>query len=184
MDTKPLLTLLETIKINSSQIWIKCGLTWNDGHVCHFQHDPHFEPLVFKFLFLHLANSLHLFQDLIKDYNFAQGTHLKLCLRYKWQASKVGTLKQLQDHMTYVILQTYTILNTTTTLLLLLTYDCNPPKRFEKFKNNFLSGILSNSLWAEENLMPMLVLERTKSKFWHPTASLHPPLTSPPLAKH
>ena len=152
--------------------------------MCHFQHDTHFEPLVFKFLFLHLANSLHLFQDLIKDYNFAQGTHLKLCLKFKWQASKVGTLKQIQDHMTYVILQTYTILTTTTSILLLLLYVYTPPKIISKFQSNFLSAIFTNTWWAGTELMPMLVLERTKSKFWHPTASLHPPLTSPPLAKH
>jgi hypothetical protein len=76
MDTKHLLTPLESNKLNSNQIWIKIELTYDYGHMWQFQHDTHFEPLVFNFLFLHLANSLHLFQDLIKDYNFAQGTHL------------------------------------------------------------------------------------------------------------
>ncbi len=94
MDTKHLLTLLETIKLNSNQIWTKYELTCDYGHVWQFQHGTHFEPLVFNFSFLHLANSLHLFQDHIKDNNFAQNTHPKLCLIFKLEASQVGTLKQ------------------------------------------------------------------------------------------
>jgi hypothetical protein len=94
MDTKHLLGLLETIKLNSNQIWTKYELTWNDGHVWQFQHDTHFESLVFEISLLHLANSLHLFQDNIKDNNFAQNTYPKLCLIFKLEASQVETLKQ------------------------------------------------------------------------------------------
>jgi hypothetical protein len=50
--------------------------------------------------------------------------------------------------MTYVILQTYTILTTTTSILLLLLYDYTPPKIFSNFKIYLLAGITTNTLQA------------------------------------
>jgi hypothetical protein len=50
--------------------------------------------------------------------------------------------------MQNVILHLNSILTTTTTKMLHFIYDCNPPKRFAKFKNKFLAGILSNTLLA------------------------------------
>jgi hypothetical protein len=82
-----------------------------------------------------LANSLHLFQDLIKDNNFAQDTHLKLCLVFKLQASQDETLKQNQDYVHFEILQTNSILSTTTTIMLQLLYKITPPKFIEKFES-------------------------------------------------
>jgi hypothetical protein len=76
------------------------------------------------------------------------------------------------------ILQFNSILISTTTILLHLIYDYNPPTRFAKFKNKFLSGISSNTCEAGLEFMPMLVFEKTKSKFWHPTAPMEPQLTS------
>jgi hypothetical protein len=144
-----------------------------------FQQDTHFEHLVFNFFFLHLDNSLYLFQDLIKDYNFAQGTHLKLCLKFKWQASKVGTLKQIQDHMTYVILQTYTILTTTTSILLLLLYVYTPPKIFSNFKINLLAGITTNTLQAGSNLEPIPIFTMDQVQPCTPSASMYPSASLP-----
>jgi hypothetical protein len=48
------------------------------------------------------------------------------------------------------------ILITTTTNILHLIYDYNPPKRFAKFKNYFLSGISSNTFRAGYQIEPML----------------------------
>jgi hypothetical protein len=76
------------------------------------------------------------------------------------------------------ILQTNSKLNQTTTILLHLIYDYNPPKRIAKFKNKFLSGIISNTLYAGYQFMPMLSFEETKSKLWLSSASLELPLTS------
>jgi hypothetical protein len=83
----------------------------------------------------------------------------------------------MQDHMHFGILQTNSKLNQTTTILLLLKYVYNPPKRFSKFKNYFLAAICSNTLQAWNQIEPMLVLERTKSKLWPSSDALAPPLT-------
>jgi hypothetical protein len=57
--------------------------------------------------------------------------------------------------MHFEILQTNSKLNQTTTILLHLIYDYNPPKRIAKFKNIFLSGIMSNTFRAGTDLMPI-----------------------------
>jgi hypothetical protein len=62
----------------------------------------------------------------------------------------------MQDHMQNVILHPNSILTTTTTKMLHLIYDCNPPKSFAKFKNNFLSGITTNTWQARLKLEPIL----------------------------
>ena len=126
-------------------------LTCDDGHMCHFYPDGHFEPLDFYFSLLHFANSLNLIQDNIKHFNFAQNHHPKIITNFKWEASKVGTFSHMQDHMQNVILHFNFILTTTTTNILQLIYDYNPPKSFAKFNNKFLSGIMTNTLWAERN---------------------------------
>ena len=54
----------------------------------------------------------------------------------------------MQDPMQNVILHLISILTTTTTKMLHLLFDYNPPKRISNFKNLFLAGILSNTLLA------------------------------------
>jgi hypothetical protein len=76
--------------------------------------------------------------------------------------------------MQYVILQINTILTTTTTNLLQIIYDYNPPKIFPKFKNNFLSGIQSNTFGAENQMKPML-------KIW---VGPSPTLATPAALEH
>jgi hypothetical protein len=58
--------------------------------------------------------------------------------------------------MHFGILQNNSKLNQTTTILLLLLYDYNPPKRISKFKNHFLSAILTNTLQAGVKQVPIL----------------------------
>jgi hypothetical protein len=65
------------------------------GHLCHFYPDGHFEPLVFFFPLLNFVNSLHLIQDNIKHFNFAQNHHPKFITNFKWEASKVGTFSHM-----------------------------------------------------------------------------------------
>lgn len=66
----------------------------------------------------------------------------------------------MQDHMQFEILQTNSKLNQTTTILLLLIYDYNPPKRFAKFEIYFLSAILTNTLQAGIKQVPILKIWR------------------------
>jgi hypothetical protein len=69
---------------------------------------------------------------------------------------QVATLRQSVDHTHFGILQTSTILTTTTTTLLQILFKSNPPKLNQKFQTFFLSAILSNTLWASHRYMPML----------------------------
>jgi hypothetical protein len=48
------------------------------------------------------------------------------------------------------------ILTTTTTNILYLIYYYNPPKRFAKFENIFLAGIITNTWQAEVKTEPIL----------------------------
>jgi hypothetical protein len=118
------------------------------GHLCHFSPDGHFEPLVLLFPLLNFVKPFHLIQDNIKHYNFAQNHPLKFITNFKWEASKVGTFSQKQDHMQNVILHPNSILTTTTTKMLLFIYVFNPPKRISKFENIFLAGIYTNTWQA------------------------------------
>jgi hypothetical protein len=59
---------------------------------------------------------------------------------------QVETLKQSEDHTHFDILQTSTILTTTTTILLPYLFKTTPPKRIPKFKEKFHAAILSNTL--------------------------------------
>jgi hypothetical protein len=68
----------------------------------------------------------------------------------------VETLKQIQDHMQNEVLQFNSILTTTTTNILQIIYDYNPPKRFAKFKNIYLAGNSSNTLLAGYPMLPIL----------------------------
>ena len=77
-------------------------------------------------------------------------------------------MKHMEDHMQYVILHFNFILTTTTSSLLLLLYLYTPPKIFSKFKNKFLSGIMSNTWWAEREFMPMLSLGLDQVQPWPP----------------
>jgi hypothetical protein len=58
--------------------------------------------------------------------------------------------------MQNVILQINTILTTTTTSILQIIYEYNPPKIFSNFKYYFLSGISPNTLQAGYIIVPML----------------------------
>jgi hypothetical protein len=80
--------------------------------------------------------------------NFAQDHTPKFHLYFKWQASKVGTFYQNEDHVQNEFLHFNSKLNQTNTILLNLIYDYHPPKRIAKFKNIFLSGITTNTLQA------------------------------------
>jgi hypothetical protein len=76
------------------------------------------------------------------------------------------------------------ILTTTTTKILHLIYEFNPPKRISKFKNNFLAGILSNTLYAGNQIEPIphfllgLGPTLTSLQLWsfitHPSTSAKP----------
>jgi hypothetical protein len=57
--------------------------------------------------------------------------------------------------MQNVILHIKSILTTTTTKMLHSIFDFNPPKRFPKFENNFLAGILSSTWQAEYQFEPI-----------------------------
>ena len=81
-------------------------------------------------------------------------------------------------------MQTNSKLTQTNTILLLLIYDYNPPKRIAKFKNVFLSGIKPNTLQAGYLIMPMLEIGDGLGPTWPSTATLDPPLTSPPQFIH
>jgi hypothetical protein len=48
--------------------------------------------------------------------------------------------------MQFVILQTTSKLTTTTTILLQIIYDSNPPKFIQKFQSGVLAAISSNTL--------------------------------------
>jgi hypothetical protein len=76
-----------------------------------------------------------------------------------------------------VILHTNSILTTTTTKMLHLVFDYNPPKRISKFENNFLSGISTNTWQAGYQFEPIplfpLGLGPTLTSL-HPGASLSP----------
>jgi hypothetical protein len=60
----------------------------------------------------------------------------------------VATLKQREDHPHFETLQTSTIFQTTTTILLLSLFKNTPPKRIEKFEYFLHAAILSNTLQA------------------------------------
>jgi hypothetical protein len=70
--------------------------------------------------------------------------------------------------MHFVILQINTKLTTTTTILLQLIYDYNPPKIFPKFKNKFLAAILSNTLQAGIEIVPILKFGLDQVQPWPP----------------
>jgi hypothetical protein len=134
MVTKHLLTPLESSQLNSNQNQTHFPIHMQYGHLCHSQSDAHFEPLVFFFPLLNFVKPFHLIQDNIKHYNFAQNHHPKFITNLKWEASKVGTFSHKQDHMQNVILHIKSILTTTTTKMLHLIYEYNPPKRISKFR--------------------------------------------------
>jgi hypothetical protein len=50
--------------------------------------------------------------------------------------------------MHFVILQANSIWTTTTTILLQINYDSNPPNFIQKFQNGVLAGIMSSSWCA------------------------------------
>jgi hypothetical protein len=60
----------------------------------------------------------------------------------------VATLKQREDHPHFEISQTYTILHTTTTILLQTLFESTSPKRFSKFKQSVHGAIWSNTWQA------------------------------------
>jgi hypothetical protein len=63
-------------------------------------------------------------------------------------SSKVATFNQIQDYANFGFSQNHPFLHTTTTNMCHLLIESLPPKRIAKFKNYFLSAILSNTLWA------------------------------------
>jgi hypothetical protein len=75
-------------------------------------------------------------------------------------------------------LQTISKLTQTNTILLLLLYDYNPPKRIANFKNIFLSGIKPNTLQAGYLNVPMLEIGEDLVQPEPPQQPLDPPLTS------
>jgi hypothetical protein len=81
----------------------------------------------------------------IKVNNFAQATPYKFLLDSKISASKVGTRSKSEDHVQFGFLQNHSKLTTTTTNLLQIIYDCNPPKFTQNFENKVLAGISSNT---------------------------------------
>jgi hypothetical protein len=58
----------------------------------------------------------------------------------------VATLKQSVDHPHFETLQTNTIFQTTTTILLQKLFKSTPPKRFENFKY-FLHAAINTNTW-------------------------------------
>jgi hypothetical protein len=95
--------------------------------------------------------------------------------------------------MQNVILHTNSILTTTTTKMLHLIYEYNPPKRISKFENNFLSGISTNTWQAGYQFEPIPHFSTWPWSNFDPSAPWSLPLTSPhqfpalpapPLAHH
>jgi hypothetical protein len=80
--------------------------------------------------------------------------------------------------MQNVILHTNSILTTTTTKMLHSIFDFNPPKRISKFENNFLAGILSNTLQAGYQLKPIPHFSTWTWSNLAPSAPWSLPLTS------
>jgi hypothetical protein len=62
--------------------------------------------------------------------------------------------------------------NLTTTTLLQILFNSNPPKFIQKFKNIFLAGIISNTLQAEKRNVPMLAKMEDQVLPCHPLAPL------------
>jgi hypothetical protein len=76
--------------------------------------------------------------------NFAQATPYKFFLDSNISSSKVGTRFENEDHVQFGFLQTTSNLTITTTILLQIIYESNPPKFIQKFENISLAAIVSN----------------------------------------
>jgi hypothetical protein len=66
--------------------------------------------------------------------NFAQATPYKFLLDSNISSSKVGTRFENEDHVHFGFLQNHSNLTTTTTILLQIIYNSNPPKFTQKFQ--------------------------------------------------
>jgi hypothetical protein len=86
--------------------------------------------------------------------------------------------------MQNVILHTNSILTTTTTKMLHSIFVCNPPKRISNFENNFLAGIVSNTLQAGYKLEPILLFLLGFGPNLDLSAPWSIPLTSPHQLHH
>jgi hypothetical protein len=80
--------------------------------------------------------------------NFAQATLYKLLLDSKIASSKVGTRDQSEDHVQFEFLHFTTILITTTTNLLQILFNSNPPNFIQKFQSFVLAAIYTNTWCA------------------------------------
>jgi hypothetical protein len=101
MVTKHIQTLLEVKKLKSNQNQIQIASDMQYGHFCISYSGTHFEPCYLEISLLDFAQTLHLIQDNMNVNNFAKRHHPKFLLYFKWQASKVETLRHMLDHMPF-----------------------------------------------------------------------------------